>query len=59
MWNIQLGVKRNHLYSIYLNCVTGQYSLEVKDWEEGATVNMPNKDIYVEYTARCKTQSSI
>ena len=47
----QLGVKRNHLYSIYLNCVTGQYSLEVKDWEEGATVNMPNKDIYVEYTA--------
>ncbi len=47
----QLGVKRNHLYSIYLNCVTGQYTLSVKDWETGETVNLPDKNIYVEYTA--------
>ena len=46
----QLGVKRNHLYSIYLNCVTGQYTLSVKDWEAGETVNLPDKNIYVEYT---------
>jgi len=47
----QLGVKRNHLYNIYLNCVTGQYTLDVKDWDEGETVNIPDKNIYVEYTA--------
>ncbi|WP_455666397.1 hypothetical protein [Phocaeicola sp.] len=48
----QLGVKRNHLYSIYLNCVTGQYTLDVKDWDAGETVNLPDKNIYVEYTEK-------
>lgn len=46
-----LAVLRNHLYKIYLNCITGTYTLEVKDWEEGETVTIPNQDLAITYTA--------
>lgn len=46
-----LAVLRNHFYKIYLNCITGTYTLEVKDWEGGETVTIPNKDLAITYTA--------
>lgn len=46
-----LAVLRNHLYKIYLNCITGTYTLEVKDWEGGETVTIPNSDLAITYTA--------
>ena len=47
----QLAILRNHIYKIYLNGVTGQYTLEVADWGDGETVTIPNKDLNITYTA--------
>lgn len=46
-----LAVKRNHIYRIYMNGITGEFSVEVKDWNEGATVTVPDKNLSVAYTA--------
>lgn len=46
-----LAVKRNHIYRIYMNGVTGEFSVEVQDWNEGTTVTVPDKNLSVAYTA--------
>lgn len=49
--DVPLAVLRNHLYRIYLNCVTGLYTLTVEDWIAGSTVTIPNSDLAITYTA--------
>ena len=44
-----IGVTRNHLYRIYLNGVSGTYTLTVKDWGTGETVTVPNDKLIIEY----------
>ncbi len=46
-----LAVQRNHIYRIYMNGITGESSVEVQDWNEGATVTVPDKSLSVAYTA--------
>lgn len=46
-----LGVTRNHLYRIYLNGVSGDFKLEVADWNVGETVTIPNSGLSIKYTA--------
>ena len=46
-----LAVLRNHIYRIYMNGVTGEFSVEVKDWNEGATVIVPDGNLDIVYTA--------
>lgn len=46
-----LAVQRNHIYRIFMNGVTGQFSLEVQDWNEGATVTVPDGDLAINFTA--------
>lgn len=49
--DVDLAVQRNHIYRIFMNGVTGEFSLEVQDWNEGATVTVPDGDLAVNYTA--------
>lgn len=45
-----LAVLRNHIYRIYMNGVTGEFSVEVQDWNAGATVTMPDENLDIVYT---------
>ncbi|WP_418697845.1 fimbrial protein [Bacteroides sp.] len=47
-----LAVLRNHIYRIYMNGVTGEFSVEVQDWNVGATVTMPDENLDIVYTAK-------
>jgi hypothetical protein len=47
-----LAVLRNHIYRIYMNGVTGEFSVEVQDWNAGATVTMPDGNLDIAYTAK-------
>lgn len=49
--DVDLAVQRNHIYRIFMNGVTGQFSLEVQDWNEGATVTVPDEGLAINYTA--------
>lgn len=46
-----LAVQRNHIYRIYMNGITGESSVEVQDWNEGATVTVPDKSLSIAYAA--------
>ncbi|WP_455667046.1 hypothetical protein [Phocaeicola sp.] len=48
--NVPLAVLRNHLYRIYLNCVTGIYAVSVEDWTSSTTVTIPNASLAITYT---------
>lgn len=48
--NVPLAVLRNHLYRIYLNCVTGIYAVSVEDWTSSTTVTIPNSSLAITYT---------
>lgn len=48
--NVPLAVLRNHLYRIYLNCVTGIYAVSVEDWTNSTTVTIPNASLAITYT---------
>lgn len=45
-----LPVKRNHMYRIFMNGITGQFSLQVLDWNEGATVTVPDESLGITFT---------
>lgn len=47
--NVPLAVLRNHLYRIYLNCVTGIYAVSVEDWTSSTTVTIPNSSLAITY----------
>lgn len=46
-----LIVQRNHIYRIFMNGVTGEFVLQVQDWNEGATVTVPDESLAIDYTA--------
>ena len=47
-----LAVQRNHIYRIYMNGVTGDFNIEVKDWNEGETVTVPDGNLDIKYTEK-------
>ena len=46
-----LAVKRNNLYQINLNCVTGTYALTVEDWDEAKATILPGEKLAITYEA--------